>query len=239
MRRRVFVKRGFVRMGLLLPNLILSVQECYDYNYAIDSTCASTFESKRCLTNGYQCVLRKVCEDVNVIDRCTFDINLNSCVWIDGQCYTKTCENFTNFSYKTLGMQFIFSNLHNQRRRRMYQETNCQNYQIKEACYTDCQNVECIWDDTLNKCFSNQCLYFCGDGILSSKEEKCDDGNYLPYDGCQQCQVQCPQGCNICNGPVCEDCHMKGWVLIKGISNSFCGDWYIEGNEFCEIMFIL
>ncbi|CAK72888.1 unnamed protein product, partial (macronuclear) [Paramecium tetraurelia] len=210
------------------------IKECFDYNYAIDSACASIFESKKCATNGYQCVLRKACEDTNSMDGCTFDINLNPCVWINDKCYTKTCGTASISLTKYQECNAYISTCTAKQGGGCTIKQHCHNYQIKEACYTDSENVECIWDDTLNQCFSNQCIDFCGDGIVSSKEEECDDGNYFPYDGCYKCQIQCPQGCNICNGSVCEDCQKKGWVLSNGICKSICGDGYVVGNEFCD-----
>ncbi|CAD8188012.1 unnamed protein product [Paramecium octaurelia] len=59
----------------------------------------------------------------------------------------------------------------------------------------------------------DSCIDFCGDGIISSKEEQCDDGNYLPYDGGYKCEVKCQQGCNLCNFEIFQDYYKKGWVL--------------------------
>ncbi|CAK74564.1 unnamed protein product (macronuclear) [Paramecium tetraurelia] len=169
-------------------------KECFDYNYAIDSACASIFEDKRCVTNGYQCILRGGCEDIIVSDGCTFDIKLNACVWIDEKCYTKSCETASVSIIEYQECNAYFPSCTAKQGGGCTKKQKCQNYQIKEACYTDSENLECIWDDYLNQCFSNQCIDFCGDGIISSREEECDDGNYLPYDGCYKCQIQCPLG---------------------------------------------
>ncbi|CAD8103948.1 unnamed protein product [Paramecium sonneborni] len=211
------------------------IKECFDYNYAIDTACASIFEDKRCVTNGYQCIQRKDCEDVNIIDGCTFDINQNPCVWIDGKCYTKSCETapVSLIKYSECNAYLQFCTVKSSQRG-CIKKQSCQNYIIKEACIFDSENIECIWDDNLNQCFSNQCIDQCGDGIVSSKEEVCDDGNYLPYDGCYKCQLQCPQGCNICNGKICQECQNNGWVLINGVCNSQCGDGYVVGSEQCD-----
>ncbi|CAK77394.1 unnamed protein product (macronuclear) [Paramecium tetraurelia] len=210
------------------------IKDCFDYNYAIDSACASIFQSKKCVTNGYQCVFRMSCEDVSVIDGCTFDINLNPCVWIDEKCYTKSCKTASTSLIKHQECNAYFPTCTVKQGGGCANKQNCQNYQIKEACKIDSENGECIWDDYLNQCFSNQCTDFCGDGIVSSIEEECDDGNYLPYDGCYKCQIQCPQGCNICNGLICEDCQKKGWLLINGQCISICGDSHTVGKEFCD-----
>ncbi|CAD8186927.1 unnamed protein product [Paramecium octaurelia] len=202
-------------------------KECFDYNYAIDSACASIFEDKRCATNGYQCILRGTCEDITASDGCTFDINLNPCVWINQKCYTKSCDTASISITEYLECNAYFPGC------TAKQGGGCTKKQ-KQACYTDSENQECIWDDYLNQCFSNQCIDSCGDGIISSKEEECDDGNYLPYDGCYKCQIQCPLGCNSCNGWICEECQKKGWLLINGICTSICGDGYITGQEQCD-----
>ncbi|CAK70855.1 unnamed protein product (macronuclear) [Paramecium tetraurelia] len=210
------------------------IKDCFDYNYTIDSACASIFKSKKCVTNGYQCVFRMACEDVSVIDGCTFDINLNPCVWIDEKCYTKSCKTASNSLIKHYECNAYFPTCTVKQGGGCANKQICQNYQIKEACKIDSENGECIWDDYLNQCFSNQCMDFCGDGIVSSIEEESDDGNYLPYDGCYKCQVQCPQGCNICTGLICEDCQKKGWLLINGQCISICGDGHTAGKEFCD-----
>ncbi|CAD8214178.1 unnamed protein product [Paramecium octaurelia] len=201
-------------------------KECFDYNYAIDSACASIFEDKRCATNGYQCILRGACEDIITSDGCTYDINLNPCVWINQKCYTKVVTLHQSQQLNIWNAVHIFQVAQPNK-----EEDALKN---KSACYTDSENVECIWDDQLNQCFSNQCIDFCGDGIISSKEEECDDGNYLPYDGCYKCQIQCPLGCNSCNGWVCEECQNKGWQLMNGICTAICGDGYITGQELCD-----
>ncbi|CAD8061890.1 unnamed protein product [Paramecium sonneborni] len=46
-------------------------------------------------------------------------------------------------------------------------------------------------------------LLLCGNGIVSTKDQYCDNGNYLPNDGYYKYKVQCPEGCYIC----------KGWYL--------------------------
>ncbi|CAD8091667.1 unnamed protein product [Paramecium primaurelia] len=207
---------------------------CQDYYYSLDSDCASIFEDKHCVTNGYQCVQRKACEDINMIDGCTFDINLNPCVWINKKCYTKTCQtaqiSLTKYEECNSYLPFCTVNQNGG----CIKKQLCQDYQIKEACYTDSENVECIWDIYLKKCFSNQCIDFCGNGIVFSQDEQCDDGNYLPYDGCYKCKIQCPQGCNICNGNQCQECLKMGWLLIDGVCISNCGDGYAVGNEQCD-----
>ncbi|CAD8108314.1 unnamed protein product [Paramecium sonneborni] len=207
---------------------------CFDYNYALDQACASIFEDKRCATNGYRCVFRQNCEDVNIIDACTFDINLNPCVWIDDKCFTKTCQTalISINNYEDCNSYLSYCTV--KQDGGCTKKQHCQDYQFKEACYVDSDYGECFWDNYLNECFSNSCIDFCGNGIVMSKDEQCDDGNYLPYDGCYKCQFQCPQGCTVCNGNLCQECETYGWVQINGICKSVCGDGYVVGNEFCD-----
>ncbi|CAD8129878.1 unnamed protein product [Paramecium sonneborni] len=169
------------------------IKNCFDYNYAIDSACASIFKAKRCVTNAYQCVLRQGCEDVNMIDSCTFDKNLNPCVLVN--------DKFNDLPHCTVKQEGGCTN-----------KKSCQDYLFKEACNTNDQNEECIWDDYLNRCFYIACLDQCGNVIVTSTNEQCDDGNYLPYDGCYKCQVQSQLGCNNCNGRSCLECEKTGWI---------------------------
>ncbi|CAD8151890.1 unnamed protein product [Paramecium octaurelia] len=210
------------------------IKGCFDYQYAIDSACASIFEDKRCVTNGIRCVLRKECKDINIEDGCKFDINLNPCVWIDEKCYSKTCQTAQVALTKHGDCNSYLSYCTVKQGGGCTNKQSCKDYQIQEACFTDGENFECIWDVNISKCFSNQCIHFCGDGIVTGQEEQCDDGNYFPYDGCYRCQVQCPQGCNKCKGMLCQECNKNGWLLIEGVCNSKCGDGYVVGNEQCD-----
>ncbi|CAD8103712.1 unnamed protein product [Paramecium sonneborni] len=210
------------------------IKDCFDYNYAIDSACASIFYDKRCVTNGYNCILRQACEDAQMIDGCPFDKNLNPCVWVNDKCLTKTCQTALNQLTKYEECINYLPHCTVQQEGGCTQKKLCQDYLFKEACNTNDSNEECIWDDYLNKCFYITCIDQCGDGIVTTKEEQCDDGNYLPYDGCYKCQIQCPQGCNICNGRFCVECQKQGWKLENSVCISICGDGYKVGKEQCD-----
>ncbi|CAD8109512.1 unnamed protein product [Paramecium sonneborni] len=225
------------------PLVVFSFYECFGFLSTClkggcrikgYQACASIFKDKRCTTNGYQCILRSSCEDVVVQDGCTFDANNNICTWINDNCYTKTCQtaSITLKSYEQCNQYLQYCTV--KQDGGCTKKESCQNYLIKEACYVDDENRECIWDDQVNECYLNQCTDFCGDGIISSQEEQCDDGNYLPYDGCYKCQIQCPLGCIVCKGKLCEKCEQKGWTLINGTCSSICGDGYIVGKEQCD-----
>ncbi|CAD8214880.1 unnamed protein product [Paramecium octaurelia] len=210
------------------------IKGCFDYHYSIDSVCESIFEDKRCITNGSRCVKRKNCEDIFLFDECKFDVNLNPCVWTDEKCYIKICQRaqVTLVTHEECNSYLPSCTV--KENGGCTNKQSCQDYQIKEACQTDSANYECIWDTNINKCFSNQCINYCGDGIVTDQDEQCDDGNYLPYDGCYKCQVQCPQGCNICKGKQCQECNKNGWQLVEGVCTSKCGDGYVVGSEQCD-----
>ncbi|CAD8162596.1 unnamed protein product [Paramecium octaurelia] len=129
------------------------------------------------------------------------------------------------------GMQFIFALLYGLLGRMMHQQAELLGYEIKEACYADSKNFQFIWDINLSKCFSYQCIDYCGNGIVTNQDEQCDDGNYLPYDGCYECQVQCPQRCNIFNCRQCQKCNKIEWQLVEGVCSSKCCDGIAVGNE--------
>ncbi|CAK78577.1 unnamed protein product, partial (macronuclear) [Paramecium tetraurelia] len=189
-------------------------KECFDYYYENDSACAATFEDKRCATNGIHCVLRMKCENVTSINGCTFDINQNPCVWIDKKCINKTCQtaHLSLTKYEQCNSYLPYCTV--KQDGGCARKQSCQDYQFKEACQIDKEDFECIWDIHINKCFSNQCIDFCGDGIVSSQDEQCDDGNYLPYDGCYNCEYQCSLGCIQCEKDNhCVQCESQSFYL--------------------------
>ncbi|CAD8093432.1 unnamed protein product [Paramecium sonneborni] len=95
------------------------------------------------------------------------------------------------------------------------QKKSCNNIVSKELCNVDVDDQNCVWDDVLNQCFSEQCIGFCGDGIIQINGEQCDDGNYLPYDGCYLCQFHCSYGCLECDqGQGCKKCDNQ-FILIN------------------------
>ncbi|CAD8128680.1 unnamed protein product [Paramecium sonneborni] len=90
-----------------------------------------------------------------------------------------------------------------------------------DGCF-DCQ-IECI--PNCLSCFNTEvcfmcqehfqikdqsCLPICGDGFIIIGYEQCDDGNIEPYDGCNQCQYDCSQGCLDCeNEQICRLCQSQ------------------------------
>ncbi|CAD8108627.1 unnamed protein product [Paramecium sonneborni] len=139
------------------------------------------------------------------------------------------------------------------------------NYNDGDGCY-QCQ-FECI-----PYCFScsdqsicltciqffilvnDQCLPKCGDGILITGLEECEDDNDQPYDGCYQCKFSCIQNCDICHLGLCKKCN-TGYQFydhicvildenledIENLFNNtqiqsleFCGDGILSEKEQCD-----
>ncbi|CAK71463.1 unnamed protein product (macronuclear) [Paramecium tetraurelia] len=86
-------------------------------------------------------------------------------------------------------------------------------FSCQHDCQSECQecvNGVCILcedgfeldEDT------QQCQSKCGDMILTQHEE-CDDGNYIPYDGCYNCKYSCTENCDICVKGVCQSCSQR------------------------------
>ncbi|CAD8212967.1 unnamed protein product [Paramecium octaurelia] len=62
---------------------------------------------------------------------------------------------------------------------------------------------------------------------------------YLPYDSCYKCQVQCPQGCNICNGLIYEDCQKGGGYCLMAHVYLYVGTAILQGKNFAMMEMIL
>ncbi|CAD8149907.1 unnamed protein product [Paramecium octaurelia] len=98
------------------------------------------------------------------------------------------------------------------------------------VCYLGVCN-SCHFPLTLYK---EQCLVICGDGLLASGYEDCDDGNDIPYDGCYKCKYQCYKECKTCDRGVCLDECDYGYYLVNQICVPFCGDGIITIDEQCD-----
>ena len=64
-------------------------------------------------------------------------------------------------------------------------------------------------------------------------DEKCDDGNLIPYDGCFGCQFTCEPTCTDCLNGICSQCDL-GFVLISNNCPPICGDSLLRGDEECD-----
>ncbi|CAD8070395.1 unnamed protein product [Paramecium primaurelia] len=109
-------------------------------------------------------------------------------------------------------------------------------FQCQIEC-TDCRSGICYecgiqgWH-----LINNYCEIICGDGIVVQDLEECDDGNFIQYDGCYQCQFQCSEMCTVCQQGICYECDYFGWMIDDHICKPFCGDGIITGNEQCDDM---
>ncbi|CAD8081441.1 unnamed protein product [Paramecium sonneborni] len=92
-------------------------------------------------------------------------------------------------------------------------------YKCKYQCYKECKICEkgvCIDECDFGYYLMNQtCLPLCGDKIITYHEQ-CDDGNFIEFDGCYQCNYSCPQNCQICEQGICHKC-IFGFYLIGQI----------------------
>ncbi|CAD8196471.1 unnamed protein product [Paramecium octaurelia] len=78
----------------------------------------------------------------------------------------------------------------------------------------------------------NICTPQCGDGVVIEEYEQCDDGNDTPYDGCYQCQFECPEGCIQCQSNQCQKCHH---FYVLDIKTDACGNGLRDGQyEECD-----
>ncbi|CAK70789.1 unnamed protein product (macronuclear) [Paramecium tetraurelia] len=86
---------------------------------------------------------------------------------------------------------------------------------------------------------TNTCIENCGDGIVS-KNEECDDGNVIQYDGCYQCKYQCQPYCSECIKGKCiirpSPCSVGFYFSFETLScESMCGDGIlVESQEECD-----
>ncbi|CAD8142703.1 unnamed protein product [Paramecium octaurelia] len=100
----------------------------------------------------------------------------------------------------------------------------CQDYFYKEC-------VQCLQGWELN-IMEQVCYPSCGNNYIEGYEE-CDDGNFIPYDGCFECKYQCIQYCEECNYGICEKCEF-GFTYDE--ERKICLN---ECGQFCLICFNL
>ncbi|CAD8170741.1 unnamed protein product [Paramecium octaurelia] len=88
-------------------------------------------------------------------------------------------------------------------------DDNCNNY-CQHTCDPNC--ISCI-DGVCYGCMTGWildlflCKPICGDLMVVGNEE-CDDGNFVSYDGCFQCNFQCTRYCEDCQNGRCLSCQM-------------------------------
>ncbi|CAD8090382.1 unnamed protein product [Paramecium sonneborni] len=210
--------------------------DCEDFQYDNEIQCSQLFTDKHCTTNGQSCIKRSNCIDCHQQICCNLNINLNECIWIQGQCYDRTCNSMPiiQLSYAECFSVQIQCTIKSQGGCQI--KTDCNSYKQQSECLIDYNDSTCIWDDSLQQCFSDICQPQCGDGIVIYPYEECDDTNNLPYDGCYECKIQCSLGCLICEGQNCIKCNPNGWTLnhITSGCDSICGDGIITILEKCD-----
>ncbi|CAD8089132.1 unnamed protein product [Paramecium sonneborni] len=114
---------------------------------------------------------------------------------------------------------------------------NCVNCQY--TCSKNCINcefgicIECDEEKGWYIQFDGTCNSICGDGIVTSLTEMCDDGNTNPSDGCNYCQYSCDLFCQVCVNSLCISCQ-NGYQLIQNKCIPNCQDGNLVFPEQCE-----
>ncbi|CAD8081493.1 unnamed protein product [Paramecium primaurelia] len=210
--------------------------ECEDFQYDNDNQCQQIFTDKHCISDGQSCLQRLNCQDCHYQICCNFDRNLNDCIWISGQCYDRNCNSMPiiPFTYDECIAVQIECTIKSQGGCQL--KTNCNFYKDESECLIDLNEYNCIWEQSLQQCFSDMCQSLCGDGLVTYPYEECDDTNNLPYDGCYECKIQCSLGCLICESQVCLKCNPLGWIYNQNTQqcDSICGDGIITILEKCD-----
>ncbi|CAK80828.1 unnamed protein product, partial (macronuclear) [Paramecium tetraurelia] len=117
----------------------------------------------------------------------------------------------------------------------------CQ-YQCEYSCiecvegvclkFSDLKDIKIIECDFGFHLIDQNCHSNCGDQIVVS-DEKCDDGNNEPFDGCFQCQYSCSLYCQDCYEGYCLACDI-GYQLQNNRCYELCGDGIKLTNEECD-----
>ncbi|CAD8205824.1 unnamed protein product [Paramecium pentaurelia] len=108
-------------------------------------------------------------------------------------------------------------------------------YQCIEGCNI-CDQGQCILKCDLEYEFvNNNCLSICGDKIVT-KEEECDDGNTIQFDGCFNCKYSCPLNCFECYQGICLICNYEYQLLNTNQCKKYlnCGDGLLQLEEECD-----
>ncbi|CAD8193969.1 unnamed protein product [Paramecium octaurelia] len=112
-------------------------------------------------------------------------------------------------------------------------------YQCKFQCIEDCnicERGECILKCEDGYEFVNyNCHSVCGDQIVT-KEEDCDDGNTINFDGCFECKYSCPENCSDCYQGICLECENQYQtpILNQCKQQFYCGDGLVQEQEECD-----
>ncbi|CAD8180393.1 unnamed protein product [Paramecium octaurelia] len=114
-------------------------------------------------------------------------------------------------------------------------------FECKFQCSEDCKNChqgQCILQcEDGYQIVNSRCLSVCGDQIVT-KEEDCDDGNTIQFDGCFNCKYSysCPENCSECYQGTCLVCYDQ-YKLLNSNQCQFqlnCGDGLLQKQEECD-----
>ncbi|CAK69779.1 unnamed protein product (macronuclear) [Paramecium tetraurelia] len=89
-------------------------------------------------------------------------------------------------------------------------------FQCGPYCQFCNKELNCLICESNFKLVHHLCAPICGDKIVISGLEECDDGNDIKYDGCFECQFQCNFGCKICESGKCQDVCKVDEEFING-----------------------
>ncbi|CAK71225.1 unnamed protein product (macronuclear) [Paramecium tetraurelia] len=201
-------------------NIIQSFSVCYfpDSQIILDHEQDSQTECKK----GYkfspskrQCVEICNCQDLvslqnNDCNNCIQNCQLECLICLQDKCYVclEGWQLVDNKCQQICGDNQIA--LHSN------EQCDDGNYVIEDGCY-DClfqcgsycqfcnKELNCLLCEANFKLAHHLCTPICGDKIVISGLEECDDGNNIKYDGCFECQFQCNFGCKICESGKCQD----------------------------------
>ncbi|CAD8168008.1 unnamed protein product [Paramecium octaurelia] len=210
--------------------------ECEDYFYGDEMQCQQLFPDKHCTSDGQTCLQRLNCHDCHQQICCNFDRTSNDCIWISGQCYDRICNQMPIIPFTLDECISVQTQCTLKAQGGCQLKTKCSSYKYESECLIDQNGDNCVWEYSLQQCFSDMCQPICGDGVVTYPFEECDDTNNLPYDGCYECKIQCSFGCLICEGKVCLKCNPYGWIRnnITQECDSICGDGIITILEKCD-----
>ncbi|CAD8055046.1 unnamed protein product [Paramecium sonneborni] len=208
---------------------------CEDYYYQTDKYCKSILEGQ-CITNGVQCITSYSCSDFIFDYQCLISRQGFQCLWLNNQCINRKCElaDVTHYNNHYQCQNFMISCTYSKQKNSCVEINDCQSYDNIESCFLDKYGQQCVWNG--EKCYDIKCENICGDGIVRVDIEQCDDGNYINYDGCYNCQFSCVIGCLTCYEGICVECDYEHGYYLDTIDNCItkCGDEIIQGKEQCD-----
>ncbi|CAK69167.1 unnamed protein product (macronuclear) [Paramecium tetraurelia] len=209
-----------------IPNIITNIlyvnddlDLCGDYKLSINEECedGNTYPFDGCYQCKFQCDVNCINCQFGKCESCNSGYILNNNYMCEPECgdgivIPFTSEQCDEEDEGCLNCQFY-----------------CQPYCLQCNVH---QCFQCFNGFSINQ---NECIPVCGDGILLSDFEECDDQNDEQFDGCFECRFQCQQNCEICEEGNClrEFCY-DGTYWLKDQCQAICGDKIIAGDEQCD-----